>query len=173
MGLNRYRPKPPPKSNYITPEGYEVLRSEAQRLWKIERPKVTQEVAAAAAQGDRSENAEYIYGKKRLREIDARLGFLHKRLDVLKVVEPKKGSHEQVLFGSWVCLVDEEDQEVIYQIVGPDEFDVKQLKISMDSPMGKALMGKAVGSEVEVKRPKGEMIFEIIAIGDEYCILKK
>src|SRR6266850_1517349 len=143
------RPTPrPPRSAFITAEGESRLREEYQRLWSVERPKVAREVGEAAAQGDRSENAEYIYGKRRLREIDSRLEFLHQRLDELRVVSPEDHGDGVVRFGAWVSLRGEDGRSIEYQIVGPDEFDVEVGRISMDSPLGSALLGKCAGDEV-------------------------
>ncbi|MBT8494519.1 MAG: transcription elongation factor GreB [Deltaproteobacteria bacterium] len=153
-----------PQSNYITPEGARKLREEAEQLWNVERPKVTQEVADAAAQGDRSENAEYIYGKKRLREIDKRMRYLNQRLDALIVVEPKPPADGSIRFGAWVELEDEDGEVKRYRIVGADEFDIAAGKISLDSPMAKALLGKCEGDEVTVKRPKGPIVYEVVSV---------
>jgi transcription elongation factor GreB len=154
----------PPRSSYITPEGVARLREEYDRLWTVERPRVTREVADAAAQGDRSENAEYIYGKRRLREIDSRLEFLNRRLEQLVVVESREGDG-RVVFGAWVRIVEvESGEETLYRIVGPDEFDVESGQISMDSPVGRALLGKRAGDEVTVQRPRGEACFEILEV---------
>jgi transcription elongation factor GreB len=126
---------------------------------------VTKAVGDAAAEGDRSENAEYIYGKRRLRQIDSRIRFLRKRLEELTIVNPgEHGTNDRVFFGAWVEVEDADGEEYVYRIVGPDEFDPATHQISMDSPMGKALMGKAVGMEVVVKRPKGHAVFDIVAI---------
>lgn len=152
------------KSNYITPEGYQRLADELDYLWRVERRKVTQQVADAAALGDRSENAEYIYGKRRLREIDRRLRWLSKRLDELEIVHPHPSQQGRVFFGAEVTVEDEEGEELTLQIVGADEVDAHHRKISIDSPMGRALLGKAVGDEVLVRRPKGEATFEVVAI---------
>jgi transcription elongation factor GreB len=151
-------------SNYITPEGEARLRQELDQLWRVERPRVTQEVSDAAAQGDRSENAEYIYGKKRLREIDRRVRFLTKRLDELIVVEPRPVEEGRIHFGAWVRLEDEDGETVEYQVVGPDEFDVKRGRISVDSPVGAALVGKREGDEIEVQRPRGDALFTILEV---------
>ena len=148
------RPAPGSGARYITPEGFKRLQDELEHIWRVERPKVTAEVSAAAAQGDRSENAEYIYGKKKLRELDRRIRYLSKRLDSLTVVEQKAGA-DRVLFGAWVTIEDEEGAETTWRIVGPDEFDVKAGKISVDSPVAKALLGKREGDEVTIQRPKG------------------
>ncbi len=148
---------------YITREGAERLRAELKHLLYSERPKVTAEVSFAASLGDRSENAEYIYGKKRLREIDRRLRFLTKRLEKLNVVEPgEQKDRSKVFFGATVTLLNEEDDsKVSYQLVGPDETDLKAGKISVDSPVGRALLGKKQGDVVTVRRPLGEVDFEI------------
>ena len=153
-----------PRSSYITPEGARILRDELGYLLKVERPRVTQAVSDAAAEGDRSENAEYIYGKKRLREIDRRLRFLIKRLDVLTVVEHQPARQGKVFFGAWVRLENEDGDEVEYRIVGPDEFDVGKGFISMDSPVGRALLGRQEGDEVVVRRPAGSVTFTILEV---------
>ena len=158
---------PVPKGKiYITRSGAERLHAELKELVTVERPKVTAEVSAAAAQGDRSENAEYIYGKKRLREIDRRLHFLQKRLSLLTIVEPKEQKDDsKVFFGATVTLQNDEDEtKVSYQLVGPDETDAKAGKISVDSPIGRALLGRKRGESVTVVRPKGEADFTVIAI---------
>jgi len=152
------------RSNYITKEGFRVLEAELDQLWRVERPRVTREVSIAAAHGDRSENAEYIYGKKRLREIDGRLRWLQKRLDELVIVEPSSDQEGRVFFGAWVTLEDEEGAEHLYRIVGPDEFDAAEQKVSMDSPIGRALLGKRVDDVVEVRRPRGDASFTVIGI---------
>lgn len=152
------------RSNYITREGYERLDRELKYLWKDERPKVTKAVSEAAALGDRSENAEYIYGKKRLREIDRRVRFLNKRLENLQIVYPEKQQEGKAFFGAWVKLIDEDDKEFTYRIVGVDEWDVKKGEISIDSPVARALIGKQVDDEVVVKTPEGERYLEVIAI---------
>ncbi|MDH3520909.1 MAG: transcription elongation factor GreB [Myxococcales bacterium] len=162
--MSRRRAPQPPRSPYITPEGVAQLREEYQRLRWIERPRVTQQVSEAAAQGDRSENAEYIYGKKRLREIDSRLEFLVRRLDELVVVQPQDRGDDVIYFGAWVRLADAQGDELEYRIVGPDEFDVRAGCISMDSPFGRALLGKRTGDEVSVQRPNGAALFEILAV---------
>ena len=156
----------PKGSLYITLEGANRLRAELKRLHSVERPKVTNEVSVAAAMGDRSENAEYIYGKKRLREIDRRLHFLGKRLELLTVVNPTEQKDEsKVYFGATVTLENDDDgTKATYVLVGPDETDLKSSRISVDSPVGKALMGKREGDLVTVRRPKGEVDFTIIAI---------
>jgi transcription elongation factor GreB len=153
-----------PVANYITPEGEQAMKQELATLWRIERPQVTQSVADAAALGDRSENAEYIYGKKRLREIDRRVRFLRKRLEVLQVVRQLPGDQDKIYFGAWVSLVDEDNHEYRYRLVGPDEIDPAKNHISIDSPMGKALLGKRVGDEVLILSPSGQRHYEILHI---------
>jgi transcription elongation factor GreB len=154
------------KSNYITPEGFKKLADELDHLWRVERPRVTQEVSDAAALGDRSENAEYIYGKRRLREIDRRLRFLTKRLDELVVVQPPDGSVDTaaVRFGAWVEVEDEAGEVAKFRIVGADESDAQNGHISVDSPMARALLGKKVDDEVLVRAPKGEMHYTILRV---------
>jgi transcription elongation factor GreB len=149
--VSRYRPAERPGSKYSTPEGERRLRAELEQLWRVERPKVTQAVSEAAAQGDRSENAEYTYGKRRLREIDRRVRFLRKRLDGMVVVDRPPSDPARVFFGAWVTLETEGGDEVRYRIVGPDEFDREPGFISMDSPLARALMGKALDAEVSVE----------------------
>lgn len=152
------------KSNYITRAGYDVLEKELNFLWKDERPRVTKAVSEAAALGDRSENAEYIYGKRRLREIDRRIKFLSFRLDQLQVVTPSPQQAGKVFFGAYVTLENELGHAVRYQLVGCDEFDSKEKKISIDSPMARALLGKALDDEVRVQTPSGEQHWYIIEI---------
>lgn len=138
----------------ITPEGARSLQQELDQLWNVERRRVTAEVSVAAAQGDRSENAEYIYGKKRLREIDRRIRFLRGRLDVVNVVQPGAvADRERVFFGAWVELEDESGEVRRFRVVGPDEIDVDGGCISVDSPLGRGLLGKRVDDSVEVRRP--------------------
>ena len=151
-------------ASYITPEGLRRLQEELEHLWKVERPRVTSEVSEAAALGDRSENAEYIYGKKRLREIDRRLRFLSKRLDELTVVRSSPEHEGRVYFGAWVTLEDESGEMAEYRLVGPDEFDVEAGKISIASPMGRSLMGREEGDEFVLRRPKGPATFTVVAI---------
>jgi len=155
--MGRYRSPRKPSSKYITPEGKAIMEEELNFLWKVKRPRVTQSVSEAAAQGDRSENAEYIYGKKQLREIDSRVRFLSKRLDDMVVVERIPEDQKKVFFGAWVELENDEGQKKQYRIVGPDEFDLKQGFISMDSPLAKALLNKREGDDIEVQGPNGVM----------------
>ena len=153
--MSRYRPPRPVGSPYITPEGEKALRAELHALWKVERPVVTRTVSAAAANGDRSENGDYIYGKRRLREIDSRVRFLRKRLDAVTVVSEPLGDNNKVWFGAWVTVKSEVGEEEKWRIVGPDEFDVTERKISCDSPLGRALLGKPVGSKIQLETPEG------------------
>ena len=162
--MGRYRPPQAPGSQYITPEGAQRLQSELDQLWKQERPRVTQAVSEAAAQGDRSENADYIYGKRRLREIDSRVRFLRKRLDGMVVVNEPPSDSKRVFFGAWVTLESQEGAESSYRIVGPDEFDMAPGYISMDSPLGRAVMRKALDDEVTVELPGGARKFVIVEI---------
>jgi transcription elongation factor GreB len=152
--MGRYRPPAPKKSAYITARGMERLRQEEKALW-LRRRDVTRALAAAAAEGDRSENAEYIYRKKELREIDRRIRYLQKRLPDLKVVNGMPDNPEQVFFGAWVTLEDSEGEERTYRIVGPDEFDEKPGYISMDSPVARALMKRHLDDEVLLETPGG------------------
>jgi transcription elongation factor GreB len=166
MSRTRTRPSGPKPSPYITREGYERFARELDHLWNVERPKVVQGVADAAAEGDRSENAEYIYGKKKLREIDRRVQFLTKRLDELKRVEPedRKAGETKIFFGAWVRTEDEDGEERIWRIVGPDEHDMHPLYVSMDSPIGKTLLGKKLDDEVTIRRPKGDLEVTIVEV---------
>lgn len=152
------------RSNYITREGWQRLDDELKYLWKDERPRITKSVSEAAALGDRSENAEYIYGKKRLREIDRRVRFLTKRLEDLTIVYPEKQQEGKVFFGAWVKVIDENDDEFIYRLVGSDEWDMKKGEISIDSPVARALIGKQVDDEVVVRTPEGERVLDVVDI---------
>ena len=149
---------------YITPDGFRKLQGELERLWKVERPRVTQQVADAAALGDRSENAEYIYGKKRLREIDGRVHFLTRRLEELEVVSETPERADRVYFGAWVALEGEDGEKLEFRIVGADEFDPAQRFISVESPMARAVLGRQVGDEVVVVRPKGTGAFTVLRV---------
>ena len=153
-----------PQSRYITPEGYRRLEQELEQLWRTERPRVTREVTAAAAQGDRSENAEYIYGKRRLREIDRRVHFLRKRLEELEVVRHTPSQEGRVFFGAWVALEGEFGETLEFRIVGSDEFDPEARRISIESPMARAVLRREVGDEVEVVRPKGRTKFTLVRV---------
>jgi transcription elongation factor GreB len=168
--VSRYRPPTPPGSKYITPEGAKRLRDELDRLWRDERPRVTQAVSEAAAQGDRSENAEYTYGKKRLHEIDRRVRFLRKRLEGMTIVDStvdpaNSGRRDmaRIYFGAWVQL--ETDGALRwYRLVGPDEFDMADDYVSMDSPLGRSLLGKRLDDDVSVALPGGTTVFSVVTI---------
>ena len=159
--MSRYRPPRPRSSPYITPEGYARLNAELKHLWKVERPQVTRKVAEAAALGDRSENAEYIYGKKQLREIDSRVRFLSKRLDELQVVDRPPPDRSRIFFGAWVTLEDERGKRVRYRLVGPDEIEAQRGYISIDAPMARALLKKQLDDEVRLARPDGERAYVV------------
>lgn len=147
--------------NYITRRGFERLKTELNELLTGERPKVVEVVAWAASNGDRSENADYTYGKKRLREIDRRLRFLRRRIDLAEVVDPEKQAGERVLFGATVTVRDESEAQRIYRVVGVDEIDAKAGKVSWVSPIGRALLQASVGDSVLLRTPKGEEELEI------------
>lgn len=152
------------KNNYITREGWNNLEKELKFLWREERPKVTQAVSEAAALGDRSENAEYIYGKKRLREIDRRIRFLSKRLEVLKIVDPDPRQEGRVYFGAWVKVQDENGVIKVFRLVGADEFNPIKKWISINSPVAKELLGKQIDDEVTVNTPNGIITYWILEI---------
>jgi transcription elongation factor GreB len=162
--MTRYRPPQPKGSKFITKSGWQRLKDELDYLWKVKRPQVTQAVSEAAAQGDRSENAEYIYGKKQLREIDSRVRFLRQRLDGMVIVSQVPSDLSRVFFGAWVTLEDEAGVELEYRIVGPDEFDATQKLISMDSPLAKALFKKTLDDEISIEVPGGKKSYVIVAI---------
>lgn len=162
--MGRRRLPQPRRSAYITPAGAERLRAELDRLWRVQRPKVTQAVSDAAALGDRSENAEYIYGKKQLREIDRRIRFLQKRLDEIVVVDRPPTDSSRVYFGAWVRLEDASGKAFDYRVVGPDEIDTDKGCISIDSPLARALLKKAVDDEVSVDLPTGGSAYVIIDV---------
>lgn len=151
-------------TNLISEEGLKKLHEEYDRLWKVERPKVVRGVADAAAEGDRSENAEYIYGKKRLREIDSKLKHLGSRLNVLKVAPPLPDEPVVVSFGCWVTYEEESGEKHCYQLVGPEEIDVSTGRISIDSPVGNALLNKKIDYEAIVHKPGSEMVLHITGI---------
>jgi len=158
-------PRRPAGKHYMTRNGAERLHAELRHLLTVERPKVTAEVSAAAAQGDRSENAEYQYGKKRLREIDRRLRFLQRRLDHAIIVVPAEQTDRgRVYFGATVTIEDEDGRLATYQVVGPDELDPKGGKLSVDSPMGKALLRRELGETFEVVRPRGPVEVTVVKI---------
>ena len=140
------------------------MRAELDELWRVERPRVTEAVSAAAAQGDRSENAEYTYGKKRLREIDRRVRHLRKRLDGMVVVDQPPSDRKRVYFGAWVELETESGELMRLRIVGPDEFDMDPRYVSMDAPLGRALLGRRLDDEVRVEVPGGSRAYVIVGI---------
>jgi transcription elongation factor GreB len=152
------------EKNYITPKGYEVLQQELHQLSRVERPEVTKTVAWAAGNGDRSENADYIYGKKRLREIDKRVRFLSQRLDLAVVIDPQSFVTSKVQFGASVEIVDEAGVSKLISIVGVDEINTSKGLISWRSPIGSSLIGKEVGDTIEVRTPQGPVTYEITAI---------
>lgn len=152
------------KKNYMTPGGHKKLLNELDHLLRNERPEVTKLVQWAASNGDRSENADYIYGKRRLREIDRRIRFLTQRLDAAVVVDVTTISSEKVQFGATVEIIDEEGSKKSYTIVGIDELDTGRGRISWQSPIGRSLLGKKVGDEVLIKVPAGELTYEVISI---------
>lgn len=155
----------PKRSDLITPEGYKKLQDELDYLWRVKRPEVTRSVSEAAAQGDRSENAEYIYGKKLLREIDRRVRFLQKRLPELRIVHEKPSDKSRIFFGAWVELENLDTEENLkLRIVGSDEIDPSQHWISIDAPMAKALLKKTLDEEVVVERPIGKATFLVLSI---------
>jgi transcription elongation factor GreB len=166
--MSRYRPPTPAGSKYITPEGERRLREELDQLWRDERPRVTLAVQAAAAQGDRSENAEYTYGKKRLHEIDRRVRFLRKRLEGMTVVDAQAAGAardtERIYFGAWVQVEYPDGERRWYRIVGPDEFDMDADYISMDSPLGRSLLRRALDEQISVELPSGTTTLMVAAI---------
>lgn len=159
--MGRYRPPAIKGSPYITPEGKRVLDEELDYLWNKRRPLVVQALSAAAAEGDRSENAEYIYRKKELGEIDRRVRFLSKRVDELKVVTETPKQVDQIFFGAWIELESDNGELIQYRVVGPDEFDSEKGFISMDSPVAKALMKKREGDDVSIATPSGVINYYI------------
>ena len=161
--MGRYRPPAPKSSLYITREGHRRLQDELNAIWK-RRAIVTRALSAAAAEGDRSENAEYIYRKKELREIDRRIRYLQKRLPELKVVSEPPSDQQRIFFGAWVTLENDDGEEVTYRIVGPDEFDPGKGWISMDSPMARALMKKTLDDEVVLQIGEQKTSFVVLGI---------
>ncbi len=163
--MSRWRPPAPRSSAYITAEGYKRLNDELKYLWKEKRPQVTQAVKEAAAQGDRSENAEYIYGKKQLREIDRRIRYLSKRLDGISVVDRAPEDRNRIYFGAWVTLEDDNGETRRHRIVGADEIGDQPGYISVDAPLARLLLKKQVDEEIWLQRPDGsESCYYIVAI---------
>ena len=161
--MSRYRPPAAKKSPYITAAGMRALRDEEKAIWPRRR-EVVAALAAAPEEGDRSENAEYIYRKKELRELDRRIRYLQKRLPELKVVDSKPSNPDQVFFGATVHLLDTDEREHIYRIVGPDEFDREAHYISVDSPLARGLLKRELGDEVEIRTPGGDRHYLIAQI---------
>lgn len=162
--MTRYRKPDPPGSKFATAAGARRLREELDYLWRVQRPQVTRAVAEAAAQGDRSENAEYVYGKKQLREIDRRVRFLRKRLEGMVVVNRPPDDRSRVFFGAWVRIEDEEGHEIELRIVGPDEIDPARRYVSMDSPLARTLMRKGRDDEVTVEVPGGRRTYVVTEV---------
>jgi transcription elongation factor GreB len=161
--MGRWRAPQPKKSAYITAEGFERLQQELRDLWP-RRAEVTKALSAAAAEGDRSENAEYIYRKKELAGIDRRIRYLQKRLPDLNVVSAAPADPDRIFFGAWVTVEDETGAELTYRIVGPDEFDPAKGWISMDSPVARALLQKGVDEEVAVETPQGTVEYVVVEV---------
>jgi len=161
--MGRYRAPRPPSAKYITPEGAARLKRELDELWRVKRPAVTRAVSEAAAQGDRSENAEYIYGKKQLAEIDRRVRYLRKRLESIRVVNQLPSDTSKVFFGAWFDLASDDGKRT-YRLVGPDEIDDAADYISVDSPLGRAVLGKGLGAEIVVGTPEGERLYEVTGV---------
>jgi len=159
--------KPIRAPRYITPEGFRRIAEEHDSIWTVSRPRVLAEVAAAAAHGDRSDNAEYLYGKKKLRELDRRLRELSERMDSLTVIAPSPHPSRRAYFGAWVTVEQDDGEERRYRLVGPDELDAAAGLISVNGPLGLALLGKRVGDVVVVQRPVGRTEVTVLAIGWE------
>lgn len=162
--VSRYKPPAPRSSPYITREGYEQLKAEYHELYNVRRPEVVRALSAAAAEGDRSENAEYIYRKKELREIDRRVRYLQKRIPDLKVVDTRPADATRVFFGAWVEIADDKGGTRTYRIVGPDETDASKGCISVDSPLARALLKRAEGEVVTAQLPGGDAEIEIVKV---------
>lgn len=160
----KHKTTQPPRADYITPAGAQCLRTELDWLWRVQRPQVTQAVSEAAAQGDRSENAEYIYGKKQLREIDRRIRYLTKRLEELVVVDRLPTDASRVFFGAWVRLESEQGEACVYRIVGSDESDPERGLVSINSPLARALLKKTLDDIVAVESPQGRTVYTVIEI---------
>ena len=152
------------RPRYITPQGFAAISEEHQEIWTRLRPRIVAEVEAAAALGDRSENAEYIYGKKKLRELDRRLRFLSEKMDSLTVMEPAPHPSGRAFFGAWVTVELEDGEVRTWRLVGPDEFDVARGRLSVDSPLGRAVLGRAEGDSVVVQRPAGPVEVTLLGV---------
>lgn len=164
MSENKEKKPLPRRAHLITPIGLQQMKDELDFLWRKERPVVTQQVSDAAKLGDRSENAEYIYGKKRLREIDRRVRFLRKRIEICDVVDRPPQDINRIYFGAWIELEDDDEVLYRYRVVGEDEIDLPNNYISVDAPLARGLLGKRLEDEVEVRLPKGEVSYCIVAI---------
>ena len=162
--MSRYRPPAKPGAKYITKEGEGFLKEELNHLWRIERPQVTQSVSEAAALGDRSENAEYIYGKKRLREIDRRVRYLTKRLEEVQIVSQPPKNRAKIYFGAFVKLKNDQGNIASYRLVGPDEIQPKKGFISVDSPVGRALLGKQKGDEIIIGSKAEQKLYLVLKV---------
>lgn len=160
----RWRPPVPGSSPYITPAGAAALRAELDRLWREERPRVTAQVEAAAKNGDRSENGDYIYGKRRLREIDRRVRYLRQRLEALIVVADPPADPGRARFGAWVTVEDAAGAAITYRLVGADEIDPRRGWVSIDSPLARALLGRTCGDPVTVAGPGGTADYRLVAL---------
>src|SRR5690348_6696556 len=162
--MSRWRPPPPRSTAIITRTGFEKLKEELDELWRVRRPDVVRALAAAAAEGDRSENAEYTYRKKQLGEIDRRVRYLSKRLQELRVIDTLPTDASAVFFGAWFTVEDERGDEHEYRIVGPDETDAARGWISIDSPLARAALKLRSDDEFEADLPTGRMRFVVIAV---------
>lgn len=163
--MSRWRPPPPKSTALITPEGHARLKAELDDLWRVQRPEVVRALAAAAAEGDRSENAEYIYRKKQLGGIDRRVRYLSKRLQALRVVDTVPSDPEAVFFGATVELEDQDSGDTVrYRIVGPDETDAPKGWISIDSPLARAMLKKRLDDEFQAELPAGAVSFVIVDV---------
>ena len=157
----------PTPRRYITPEGFRRIAEEHERIWSVERPRIVAEVEAAAALGDRSENAEYIYGKRKLRDLDRRLRELSERMDSLTVLEPRPHPSGRAYFGAWVTVEDQKGEERTYRLVGPDEFDLDRGLLSVEAPLGRSLLGRRDGEAVVLQRPAGPAELTVVAVSWE------
>ena len=162
--MTRWRPPPSASTAIITAEGHRTLKTELDQLWRVLRPEVVRALAAAAAEGDRSENAEYTYRKKQLGEIDRRVRYLGKRLQALKIAEEKPTDRSAIFFGAWICVEDDAGKRQHLRIVGPDETDAGLGFISIDSPLARAALRKRVDDEFEAQLPGGRRAFAVIAV---------
>ena len=162
--MTRYRPPPPKSAPYVTPAGFEQLQEELRVLWKVERPEITRRVAEAAALGDRSENADYIYGKRRLGEIDRRVRYLSKRLDEVQIVDRLPDDTNRIFFGATIDIEREDGESLRYRIVGADEFDRQDHYISVDSPLAQQLLGKRKGDLISLSLDGQTTRYTIVAI---------